>query len=107
MSFKYKIFWNDIELLYLSPDIEDWDINEDFDFEKKIFTITKWIQNLIILNEEKEIKSQILFYSIIKKIRYKAKETRLDYLQKLYINNKLCWLIDNWENICLMLPSEY
>lgn len=107
MSYKYKVYWNEIELFFTSPNIDEWNINENFDYEKKIFTITQWVQDLIYINKEYEIKSQILYHSIIKRLKDRAKKERLDYLQKLKINNTNCWIIDNWEDICLMLPSEY
>jgi len=107
MSYKYNVYWNEIELFFTSPNEEEGDINEDFDYEKKLFTITLWVQSLINIDEEYELKSQVLYYSIIKKLRDKAEEKRLDYLQKLKINNTNCWIIDNGANICLLLPSEY
>jgi len=107
MNKKYEIFWNNIELLFSSPNKAEWDINEDFDYHTKIFTVTRWVQDLFKLDSEQEIRIQLILHDIIKKLNDKSKVKRLDYLQKLKINKELCWIIDNWEDICLLLPSEY
>ena len=107
MTLKYELFWNIIELYFSSPSKDEWDINEDFDFQTKLFTVTMWVQNLFKLDSEQELKTQLLLHDIIKKLNDKWKVKRLDYLQKLKINGELCWIIDNWVDICLLLPSEY
>jgi hypothetical protein len=107
MNKKYEIFWNNIELLFLSPNKDEWNINEDFNYQTKLFTVSRWVQDLFKLDSEQEIKIQLILYDIIKKLNDKSKVKRLDYLQKLKINKELCWIIDNWEDICLLLPSEY
>jgi len=107
MNKEYKILWNNIELLFSSPNKSEWDINEDFNYHTKVFTVTKWVQDLFTLNNEKDVKIQLILHDIIKKLNDKSKVKRLDYLQKLKINKELCWIIDNWEDICLLLPSEY
>ncbi len=62
MNKKYEIFWNNIELLFSSPNKDEWDINEDFNYHTKIFTVTRWVQDLFILDSEQEIKTQLILY---------------------------------------------
>lgn len=110
---------NKIEFEFNSPSEDEWNISENFDITSKQFSFTVWINNLIDLSDFKELSSKFIYdlvesklkesiaSNIIKTIYIKAKETRLDYLQKININWTKCWIIDNWNDICLMLPEEY
>ena len=102
MNDNYNIYWNEIDIKYSSP--ENW-ISEDFDFSKKRFYITKWVENLLFL--ENENQKRIIATNIIRKVYKKAKIEILDYFLKIEINWTETWLIDNWYDICLMLPEEY
>jgi len=111
--------WNTIKYEFNTPNIDEWNISENFDYESKLFTFTIWVSEIIDLSEFKQLSSDLIFdlveESLIKKIirsvidtlYFKAKEKKLDYLQKIHINWTLCWVIDNWNDICLLLPNEY
>lgn len=114
-----EVSWNNIIFQFNSPNIDDWDISENFDYKNKIFVFTKWVHELIKTDFLKTIVSPFnyeltsenfkhkLIAEIIDIIYKEAKVKKLDYLQKLSINSVDCWIIDNWEDICLLLPSEY
>lgn len=40
-------------------------------------------------------------------LRNRAAETKLDYLQKLTINDTPCWCIDDGGAVTILLPEEY
>lgn len=113
------IDWNTIIFKFNNPSINEWDISEDFDFHKKPFVCTLWVSEIIDTKELKNYTKNIdddflidsfkqkIIWEIISTIYERAKYIRLDYLQKLSINSIDCWIIDNWVDICLMLPSEY
>ena len=107
MKKDYYIYWNYIELSFLSPEKEDWYIRESFNYREKPFYITLWVNSLLNLIDYIELKQQLIYHNIINKIYEKSKVKDLDYLQKLNINGTKCWIIDNGSNICLMLPDEY
>lgn len=114
-----EIWWNNIILQFNTPNIDEWNISEDFDYKNKIFVFTNWVSDLIKTDFLENIISPILYEITIENFKHKliteiidiiykeAKVRKLDYLQKLKINNTDCWIIDNWEDICLLLPSEY
>ncbi len=114
-----EVLWNKIIFQFNSPNIDDWDISENFDYKNKIFVFTQWVQELIktdflediLLQFNHEVVSENFKHKLIAEIIdiiYKeAKVKKLDYLQKLSINSVDCWIIDNWEDICLLLPNEY
>lgn len=111
--------WNTIIFEFNVPNKDEWDISEDFDFQKKPFVTTTGTYDLIDLSEFELLSSPLIFkmvkqtlkkkviWEIIITIFEKAKNIRLDYLQKLSINGTKCWVIDNGSDICLMLPEEY
>lgn len=104
----FELYWNSFELNFSIPSKDEWNISEDFNYNKKAFVVTKLLaDNLKIDSEYEFMELQTILYEIIKKYHNKSKTMRLDYLQKLKINWKICWLIDNWNDICLMYPSEY
>lgn len=109
MEKEYYIWFNKVKFEFNSPNIEDTQITEDFNYNKKPFVITKGVINLLVLkpNLDEELQLQITFNKIIRKIYETWKLIWLDYLQKLEINWTKCRIIDNWEDICLMLPCEY
>lgn len=107
MKNKYHIYWNIIELYFSSPNEEQNYIKEDFDYKSKTFVITNWVNSLLQLESNDIIKQNIIYYNIIRELNDYSKSKDLDYLQKLDINWTRCWIIDNWNDICLMLPSEY
>ena len=102
MNEKFNIYWNEINIKYSSPEI--W-ISENFDYINKHFYMTKWINNIFIL--ENEIQKWEIASNIINKIYERAKSEELDFLLKIEINWIETWIIDNWRDICLMLPEEY
>lgn len=104
MSEKFSIYWNEIDIKYSSP--ETW-ISEDFDFLKKHFYMTLWVEKLFFLEKQNEIQKRVIATNIINKVYEKAKIEELDYFLKIEINWNETWLIDNWNDICLMLPEEY
>jgi len=97
----------------------DFSSNVDFDYQKKEFVSTIWVFNLIDTSEFRNISSLLVhdfvkdslkkkvIWEIVSTIYERAKYLKLDYLQKLSINWISCWCIDNWVDICLMLPDEY
>ncbi len=111
--------WNTIIFECNTPNIDEWNISEDFDYQKKEFVSTIWVFNLIDTSEFEKISSPLVFdlvketlkkriiWEIISSIYERAKYLKLDYLQKLSINWTSCWCIDNGNDICLMLPDEY
>lgn len=113
------IQWNTIIFEFNNPNIDEWNISEDFDYQKKEFVSTIWVFNLIDTSEFEKISSPLIFnlvkenlkkkviWEIISTIYERAKYLKLDYLQKLSINWTSCWCIDNGNDICLMLPDEY
>lgn len=104
----FELYWNSFELNFSIPSKDEWNISEDFNYNKKAFVVTKLLADDFKIDGEYEfIEIQTILYEIIKKYHQKSKIMRLDYLQKLKINWKVCWLIDNWNDICLMYPSEY
>jgi len=119
MTNTLEVEWNVISFQFNKPNIDEWNISENFDYKRKPFVYTIWISELIKTEFLKNLVSP-LFYEItcenfknklvseiIDIVFQKAKSEKLDYLQKLKINNTDCWIIDNWEDICLLLPSEY
>lgn len=104
----FELYGNHFELNFSIPSKDEWDISEDFNYIKKSFVVTKRLAGDLNIGIEYEfIEIQTILYEIIKKYHKKSKVIRLDYLQKLKINWKICWLIDNWNDICLMYPEEY
>jgi hypothetical protein len=101
------------------PNVDESNICEDFDFHKKPFVSTIGTFDLIDLSEFEKLSSPLIFRMVRESLKKKvigeiintlyerAKSTRLDYLQKLKINGTECWVIDNGNDICLLLPEEY
>jgi len=104
MNEKFSIYWNEINIQYSSP--ENW-ISEDFDFLKKHFYMTWWVINLLNFQNINEFQKRVIAINIINKVCEKAKIEELDYFLKIELNWTETWLIDNWNDICLMLPEEY
>lgn len=106
---KHTILWNTIELFFNKQKKEFRSIVPTFNFPEQIFVTTPWVNDILISTTEEEIKliQQAVFGKIILSIKEKAKTEKLDYLQKVIINSHKCWLIDDGNHICLMLPSEY
>lgn len=97
------IKWNNIEFKYNSP---EWDTpHETFDFKIKKTFITIWVEEIIKYNNKADL--DFFTHSIFKLLKDKASKIKLDYLQKLIINWKEIWCIDDWEVITLLLPDEY
>lgn len=104
----FDLALNYFELNFTPPRAENGNISEDFDYNKKNFVITKWVyEEIAVYTSDSDMIKQNIFQVIIDKYYEKAKVMKLDYLQKLVINREKCWLIDNWEYICLMFPEEY
>jgi len=104
MNEKFSIYWNEIDIKYSSP--ETW-ISEDFNFLKKSFFITCWVEKLLNFQDINKFQKRVIATNIINKVYEKAKIEVLDYFLKIQINWTETWLIDNWNDICLMLPEEY
>lgn len=102
---------NIVSFEFNNPSKEEWNISENFDFINKPFVFTIWVCEIIKTDESDETLKEINIKNIIKQIitivYEKARVDNLDYLQKLSINNEKCWIIDNWCDICLLLPNEY
>ena len=119
MTTTLEVEWNIIFFQFNRPNIDEWNISEDFDFHKKTFVCTSWVFEIIDTSEFRNILSWLVhdllkdnlkkrvISEIISTIYERAKYLKLDYLQKLSINWISCWCIDNWADICLMLPDEY
>ena len=112
------IYWNRIQFELNLPCVKEWNISENFDFITKPFVFTIGVYEIMKIdlpvndnNSNVEILKDELIKTIVKEIiiniYLKAKETKLDYLQRLSINWCKCWIIDNGSDICLLLPSEY
>lgn len=102
---------NIVSFEFNNPSKEEWNISENFDFINKPFVFTIWVCEIIKIDELDETLKEINIKNIIKQIitivYEKARVDNLDYLQRLSINNEKCWIIDNWCDICLLLPNEY
>lgn len=109
MKLNYNIYWNNIKITITPSNIKYWLIKEDFNYHLKQFVITIWVNNLLKFKSNKyiEVKQQMIYHNLINKVYEKAKIIDLDYLQNIKINWVNCWLLDNWNDICLMLPSDY
>ena len=98
------IKWNQIELEYNSPTWRQ-PIAETFDFKTKKTFITSWINWIIKYDNNHDLS--FITQAIFKLLKDKASKIKLDYLQKLKINWKQAWCIDDWDVITLLLPDEY
>lgn len=85
------------------PEEEIGFISEDFDFVKKPAYATPGIAELIGNCHSVNFTVSEIFRTL----RDKARERKLDYLQKLDIRDARVWCIDDGNSICLMTPSEY
>lgn len=111
------IHGNRIQFELNLPSKDEWNISENFNYLSKPFVFTVGVYEIMktdISNErdteskeQKEESIKTTVGEIISFIHQKAWETRLDYLQRLSINDNKCWIIDNGNDICLLLPSEY
>ena len=106
---KHTILGNTVELFFNKQKQEFRNIVPKFDFPTQIFVTTRWVNDILIWENEESLKliQQMVFSYVITEIKERAKEEKLDYLQKVTINWNKCWLIDDGSHICLMLPSEY
>jgi len=106
---KHTILWNTVELFFNKQKKQFRSIIPTFNFLEQIFVTTPWVNDILISETEEGLKliQQVVFSEIIMKLKEKAKIEKLDYLQKITINSHKCWLLDDGNSICLMLPSEY
>jgi hypothetical protein len=88
-----------------APTSETGYLKEDFDFLTKWWYATEWIQELLSISNE--IALQILLGKVFSYLKTKAKIEKLDYLQKIRVNNIETWLIDDGNTICWMRKEEY
>lgn len=88
-----------------APTSETGYLKEDFDFLQKWAYATDGIQEL--LDIPNEVLLQIFLGKVFSYIKTKAKLQKLDYLQRVRINNIETWLIDDGNTICWMTKSEY
>ena len=78
-------------------------VSEDFDFHQKPAVLTCGVEELF----SDSCTAQAVAFSILDFYYQEAKIKKLDYLQKVSINEVSVWLIDNGSDICLLLPEEY
>lgn len=72
--------------------------------EIKWFYATTWILNEIFENDEDKMRVVLIW--IVHNLAIKW-WNNLDYLQNAEINWTRIWIIDDWEKITFLLPSEY
>lgn len=98
--------WNtSIEFQFNEPLEETWFISETFDIRQKPAYGTNWITDII--KGKSEIHTQLIIGQIFQEFYQTAKIQKLDYLQKLSINEIEVWCIDNGSTICLLTKEEY
>ncbi len=99
------IHWNTIQFQFNSPTAETNFLREDFDIIHKPSCVTIWIEEL--MNTDNEFELNEIYSKILTTLSIQAKIIKLDYLQKISINNIEVWCIDDGNSICLMTKSEY
>ena len=78
-------------------------LSETFDFLSKPAYATIGVSELIAQKSD----VQPVIFEIFRIFRTKAREQKLDYLQKMTINEITCWCLDNETSIAILLPEEY
>lgn len=102
---KYTIFGVTLIFELNAPTSETGYLKEDFDFLQKWAYATDGIQELLDISDE--VALQILLGKVFAYLRIRAKLQKLDYLQKIQVNNIDTWLIDDGNTICWMRREEY
>lgn len=92
----------DLKFQFNPPAEENWGISEDFNYLEKPANATIGIIELI-----NNPLAQIIIWKIFQILYEQSKVQKLDYLQKLSINETDVWAIHNGDYMTLLLPDEY
>lgn len=92
----------DLKFQFNPPTEENWGISEDFNYQKQPAYATADVVNTI-----NNPYSQIVIWKIFQILHEQSKIQKLDYLQKLSINETEVWALHNWDYMTLLLPENY
>jgi len=101
----------EVEFELNAPLAENGNVSEDFEYETKGGFVTQGVQEYVaeILESKGSDKkfAPAVMATVFETIRENAQHGELDYLQKLTIEGKQVWVIDNGDYITAMFPDEY
>lgn len=98
----FTIGGNVIEFQFNLPLEETNFLSEDFDYTMKPANATVWVIDLI-----NSPLPQIIIWKIFHILYEQSKVQKLDYLQKISINETDVWALHNGDYMTLLLPEEY